>query len=115
MIFALTLVAPLVLLALLLVMERVEQPLRRDAFGERLVDFLDQARPDEVETFVTEGYAPALERYWSRRTPARRRPPRRARVVDAARRAAARRVPTRAGRTGSAHRAAGEVADLPTS
>jgi hypothetical protein len=67
MIYALTLVAPVVLLGLLLVMERVEQPLRRDAVGERLVDFLDSARPEEVETFVSEGFAPALERYWSRR------------------------------------------------
>ena len=67
MIYALALAAPLVLLALLLVMERVEQPLRRDAVGERLVDFLDSARPEEVETFVSEGFAPALERYWSRR------------------------------------------------
>jgi hypothetical protein len=29
--------------------------------------FLETARPEEVETFVSEGYAPALERYWKRR------------------------------------------------
>ena len=67
MVYALTLVAPLGLLGLLLIMERVEQPLRRDDVGEQLVGFLETARPEEVETYVSEGYAPALDRYWSRR------------------------------------------------
>jgi hypothetical protein len=76
MVFGLALVAPLGLLVLLLVMERVERPLRRDAVGEQLVDFLDRARPEEVETYVSEGFAPALERYWRRRrsVAANRRP-----------------------------------------
>jgi hypothetical protein len=62
-----TLLLPLLLLALLLFMERVERPLRVDSVSEQLESFLDSARPDEVETFVSEGFAPALERYWRRR------------------------------------------------
>jgi hypothetical protein len=61
------LLLPLVLMALLLAMEHVERPLTEDAVGEQLEAFLDTARPDEVETFVSEGYGPALERYWRRR------------------------------------------------
>ncbi|MGZ6792445.1 MAG: hypothetical protein ACXVGH_09585 [Mycobacteriales bacterium] len=61
------LLLPLVLLGLMLAMEHVERPLRVDAVNEQLEAFLDTARPDEVETFVSEGYAPALERYWRRR------------------------------------------------
>jgi hypothetical protein len=62
-----TLLLPLGLLLLLLGMERVERPLRVDSLGDELESFLDSARPDEVETFVSEGFAPALERYWRRR------------------------------------------------
>ena len=61
------LLLPLLLLALLLGMERVERPLRVDSVAEQLETFLDTARPDEVETYVSEGFAPALERYWRRR------------------------------------------------
>jgi len=67
MFLLLTLVFPGVLLALMLAMERVEAPLRNEAVGERLTAFLDEARPDEVETFVSQGLAPALDRYWRRR------------------------------------------------
>ena len=68
MIFALGLALPFALLGLMLVMEHVEQPLRLEADAEeQLANFLDTARPDEVETFVSEGWAPALERYWRRR------------------------------------------------
>jgi hypothetical protein len=63
----LTLVFPLLLLLLMLAMERVERPLRVDSMGDELESFLDSARPEEVETFVSEGFAPALERYWRRR------------------------------------------------
>ena len=62
-----TLLMPLLLLLLMLGMERVEGPLREDAVSEQLDTFLDSARPDEVETFVSEGFAPALDRYWKRR------------------------------------------------
>ncbi len=61
------LVLPFLLLALMLGMERVERPLRVDSVSEQLETFLDTARPDEVETYVSEGFAPALERYWRRR------------------------------------------------
>lgn len=70
MIYAVSLLLPLLLLGLLLLMEHVEQPLRSDAIGDQLSDFLQSARPDEVEMFVSEGFAPALERYWRRRRPA---------------------------------------------
>jgi len=63
----LALLVPVLLLFLMLGMERVEGPLREDAVSEQLEGFLDPARPDEVETFVSEGYAPAMERYWRRR------------------------------------------------
>lgn len=62
-----SLLFPLLLLALMLSMERVERPLRVDSLGDELESFLDSARPEEVETFVSEGFAPALERYWRRR------------------------------------------------
>lgn len=67
MLIAVTLLFPLMLLTFLLLMERVEQPLREDAVGEQLERFLDTARPDEVETLVSEGFAQALDRYWRRR------------------------------------------------
>lgn len=62
------LVLPFALLGLMLAMERVEKPLRDESLvNDQLETFLESARPDEVETFVSEGYAPALERYWRRR------------------------------------------------
>ena len=62
------LLLPLALLGLMLAMERVEKPLREESVvNDQLETFLETARPDEVETFVSEGYAPALERYWRRR------------------------------------------------
>jgi hypothetical protein len=64
----LTLAFPGVLLLLLLAMERVEAPLRVESVGEQLVEFLERARPDEVETFVSQGLGEALDRYWSRRS-----------------------------------------------
>ena len=62
-----TLLFPLALLGLLLVMERVERPLRQGSITDDLEGFLDGARPEEVEAFISEGFAPALERYWKRR------------------------------------------------
>jgi hypothetical protein len=67
MILLLTLLFPAVLLLLMLAMERVEGPLRDEAVGDHLREFFDTARPDEVETFVSQGLARALERYWGRR------------------------------------------------
>ena len=63
----LVLAFPVLLMLLLLLMERVERPLSVDQVGNDLEVFLDSARPEEVETFVSEGFAPALERYWKRR------------------------------------------------
>ena len=65
---------PLALMGFLLVMERVEQPLRADAVGEQLENFLESARPEEVETYVSEGFSVALDRYWKRRRLSRRLP-----------------------------------------
>ena len=67
----LALAFPGVLMLLLLAMERVEAPLRVESVADQLVEFFDRARPDEVETFVSQGLGEALDRYWSRR-PVRR-------------------------------------------
>lgn len=64
----LALVFPGVLLLLLLAMERVEAPLRVESVADQLVEFLERARPDEVETFVSQGLGEALDRYWNRRS-----------------------------------------------
>ena len=63
----LALLLPLGLLGLMLGMERVERPLRVASVSEQLEQFLERARPEEVETYVSQGFAPALERYWRRR------------------------------------------------
>ncbi len=73
----LTLLLPFFLLLLMLGMDRVEGPLRDDAKSDQLEGFLDTARPDEVETFVSEGFGPALDRYWKRRRLGRLLPGRR--------------------------------------
>lgn len=64
---SLGLLLPFVLLLLMMSMERVERPLRIDSVSEELENFLDTARPEEVEVFVSQGYAEAMERYWKRR------------------------------------------------
>lgn len=63
----LALLLPVVLLLLMLAMERVERPLRVESMSEQLDSFLETARPEEVETYISQGFAPALERYWRRR------------------------------------------------
>lgn len=67
----LALLSPLGLLGLLLGMERVERPLRSTSLVDELAGFLDTAHPDEVEAYISEGLAPALDRYWKRRRLAR--------------------------------------------
>ncbi|MCK9874314.1 hypothetical protein MXD61_04150 [Frankia sp. AgPm24] len=62
---------PLLLLALLLAMERVERPLNAADTGKGLEGFLDNARPEEVDTLMNQGLPAALERYRGRL----RRPP----------------------------------------
>ena len=66
-ILLLALAFPGVLLALMLAMERVERPLRDQSVGDDIADFLESARPDEVETFISQGLANSLDRYWRRR------------------------------------------------
>lgn len=63
---------PLLLLAMLLGMERVEKPLRDAAVPTDVDRFLATASPDELETLVSEGYSQALNRYWRRRRLVRR-------------------------------------------
>ena len=71
------LLSPLGLMLLVLAMERVERPLSDVSVTDQLESFLDNASSEEVETFVSEGYAPALERYWKRRRLGRLLPHRR--------------------------------------
>lgn len=77
---------PAFLLLVLVLMERVEAPLRHEAVGEHVAAFLDTARPEELEAFVREGLETTLDRYWRRHTRSRLRAPLRAPL----------RVPTRA-------------------
>jgi hypothetical protein len=65
--FVVILLSPLAFLGLMLAMERVERPLRHRSVADELETFLDTARPDEVETFVSHGFATAIEAYWTRR------------------------------------------------
>ena len=68
MVVLLALLFPAVLLVLMLAMERVEAPLRREAVGEQVVAFLESARPEELEAFVREGLARPIARYWRRQS-----------------------------------------------
>lgn len=63
----LTLALPLALLALLLMMERVERSLDTDRTLDRLANLLRQSPADELERVVSEEYATAVDRYWKRR------------------------------------------------
>jgi hypothetical protein len=58
---------PFVLLGFMIMMERVENPLRTVAVEDRVEKFLDEARPEEMETFVREGFPAALNEYGQRR------------------------------------------------
>ena len=57
---------PPLLIAFLLVMERVEEPLRRPPSPREVEEFLDTATPGEVDTLATSGIRRALSR-WRRR------------------------------------------------
>jgi hypothetical protein len=73
---------PFVLLGFMIVMERVETPLRTVAVEDRVEEFLDEARPDEMDTFVREGLPAALDKHDRQRKLSRllpRRPTRRGR------------------------------------
>lgn len=67
MVGLLVLLFPLLLMAFMLFMERVESPLRRVAVENQVEEFLDTARPDEVDTLVIEGLAVALHNWENRR------------------------------------------------
>jgi hypothetical protein len=73
---------PFVLLAFMILMERVESPLRRVAVESRVEEFLEEARPAEMDTFVREGFPAAVAERERRRGLPRllnRRPVRRGR------------------------------------
>ena len=57
---------PPLLIAFLLVMERVEEPLRRPASAREVAEFLHTASPGEVDTLTQSGIRRAVGR-WRRR------------------------------------------------
>jgi hypothetical protein len=61
---------PPLLIAFLLVMERVEEPLRRPTGPREVAEFLNTASPGEVDTLATSGIRRAMAR-WRRRRAAR--------------------------------------------
>jgi hypothetical protein len=63
---------PPLLIAFLLVMERVEEPLRRPTSGGEVAEFLSTATPGEVDTLAQSGIRRALTR-WRRRRRTRAR------------------------------------------
>jgi len=70
----LVLLFPLLLMVFALLMGRVEDRLRPVAVTEDEVEeFLDQARPEEVNTLISEGWAGALARFRLRRKPRERK------------------------------------------
>lgn len=60
---------PPLLIAFLLVMERVEEPLRRPASPREVSEFLDTANAGEVDTLASSGLRRALSRWRRRRRP----------------------------------------------
>ncbi|HSY14915.1 MAG TPA: hypothetical protein VK816_02935 [Jatrophihabitantaceae bacterium] len=62
----LVLLFPFLLLAFLLVMGRVEEPLTRVAVEREIEQFLDDASSEELDTFVREGTDSALSRFRQR-------------------------------------------------
>jgi hypothetical protein len=70
----LVLLIPLLLMLFALLMERVEHRLRSPSVSEGEVEqFFDQAQPDEVDTFIREGWSGALAVFGRRRKPRPRR------------------------------------------
>ncbi|UQX88161.1 hypothetical protein M6D93_17990 [Jatrophihabitans telluris] len=66
MVGLLVLLFPLLLMAFMLIMERIEKPLTRGATERQVEEFLDHANPDELDTFVREGTDSALSRFRAR-------------------------------------------------
>lgn len=70
----LVLLFPLLLLSFAVLMERLEARLQNVSVTENEVEeFLDQARPEEVNTFIREGLGRALDLFRLRRRPRRSR------------------------------------------
>jgi hypothetical protein len=67
---------PFILLGFMILMERVEGPLRTVAVENRVEEFLDEARPEEMDTFVRDGLPAALDERERRRTLSRLLPKR---------------------------------------
>ena len=63
---------PPLLIAFLLVMERVEEPLRRPIGPREVTEFLNTATPGEVDTLASSGIRRALLRWRHRRRSGRR-------------------------------------------
>lgn len=59
----LVLLFPLMLMAFMLIMERIEEPLTRVAAERDVEEFLDHANADELDAFVREGTDSALDRF----------------------------------------------------
>ncbi len=57
---------PVLLLGFVLFMERVERPLSNGAVEREIEHFLDDANPEELDTFVREGTDSALSRFRQR-------------------------------------------------
>jgi hypothetical protein len=58
---------PVGLLLFMLLMERVEHPLRNVTLERDVEQFLDQANPAELDTFVRDGSEPAINQFRARR------------------------------------------------
>ena len=67
---------PPLLIAFLLVMERVEEPLRRPTSQREVEEFLGSATPGEVGTLANSGIRRAMSRWRNRRAGRARRTPR---------------------------------------
>jgi hypothetical protein len=66
MVGLLVLLFPPLLLVFMLIMARVEEPLNKVAVERQIEEFLDEANPDELDTFVREGTESALTRFRQR-------------------------------------------------
>ncbi len=59
---------PPLVIAFLLVMERVEEPLRRPTSQRQVEEFLASATPDDVDELAHSGIRRAMDRWRGRRT-----------------------------------------------
>lgn len=66
MIGFLVLLFPFLLMAFMLIMERIEVPLTRVERERDVEEFLDHANASELDTFVREGTDSALQRFRTR-------------------------------------------------